>query len=956
MESMCRLLSLTCLSLLLPVLAISADVDGTGARQFAPAEIEFFEKEIRPVLAENCYDCHSGIKAKVGLRLDHRDGWLRGTDYGKVVNPDNPGESRVLKAIRHQPGVKPMPDKGKKLPGEVASRFQQWISMGLPWPDSQTKPSTTNPRQHWSFQPVKKPEIPSGANHPIDAFIRAKLDEKKLPAAARADRQTLYRRLSYNLLGLPPEHDELSAFLNDTASHEKLWPTIIDQFLASPHYGERWARHWMDVARYSDTKGYEAGGRERKFIFSHTYRDWLIRSFNEDMPYDQFIIHQLAAEQIVDWEGADRHHLAALGFISLSKNGNQELVLDDRVDTTFRGLMGLTVSCARCHDHKSDPISTGEYYSLFGIFRNSMEGAQIPIAEPPNTPEYQKYLDDVAALRQKRTDYLNPLFDEVLKKHPKMNRGNEAGLIQKLTPEERKKQRQMNEEVKKFIAKSEMEPDKALIVKDRGNPYQQAIYIRGNPSRRGDIVPPRFLQLGNESLPPPFEAGSGRLELARQIASEDNPLTARVIVNRVWMWHFGEGLVRTVSDFGLEGEPPSHPELLDWLASWFMDNGWSLKKLHRLILTSETWQQQSSNPRNEDWALVDPENRLLWKSFTRRLDFEQMRDSILVASGELNTSLYGRSEKILEPPFTARRTVYAFIDRQNLPSVFRHFDFSNPQETTGKRPETTIPMQALFTMNSEFVMNRASRLSAAVEGSSDPIGELHRKVFAAEPSPEDRQLAESFLSSFDSSDEHPRQNLTGWSYGWGGLREGGNELTFNLFKHWDGKARDWRPRAEYPIKNSPLSYLHIGSSSHPGLGDDHACILRWHAPRKMTIDISGLLERPAVGEGRTGVNLTIHSSRSGVLKTASVRMDQSSVPVATSGIEVEEGEVINFIVDCDGCTSHDTYRWDPAISNSADPGERWKHSVDFAGPKSALNARQAYAQALFNTNRFLFIR
>ena len=953
---MFRVLTLTCLSCFLPVIAHPADGDGSGAKPFPAAGIEFFEKNIRPVLAENCYDCHSGVKARVGLQLDHRDGWLRGTDYGKIVTLENPSESRVLRALRHQPGVKPMPEKGGKLSEEIASDFQEWIAMGLPWPDRPSEPSTSNPREHWSFQPVTTPPVPAGADHPIDAFVRAKMEEKKLPPAPRADRRSLYRRLSYNLLGLPPKHAEQSAFVDDPASHAERWPILIDRFLASPHYGERWARHWMDVARYSDTKGYEAGGRERKFIFSHTYRDWLIRAFNEDIPYDQFIVHQLAAEQVVDWEGANRHHLAALGFISLSKNGKQELIVDDRIDTTFRGLMGLTVSCARCHDHKSDPISTGEYYSLFGIFRNSMEGDQIPIAEPPNTPAYRKYLDDVAALRQKRTDYLKPLFEQVLKRHPKLNPDNEAGLIQKLTPDERKKQRQMSESVEKFIARSEMEPDKALIVKDRNSPYQQAIYIRGNPSRRGDIVPPRFLQLGSETPPPPFEVGSGRLELARQIASPENPLTARVIVNRVWMWHFGEGLVRTVGDFGLEGEPPSHPELLDWLAAWFMDHGWSLKELHRLILTSETWQQQTTNPRAADWSLVDPENRLLWKSFTRRLDFEQMRDSILAVSGELDTALYGRSETILAPPFSDRRTVYAFIDRQNLPSVFRHFDFSNPQETTGKRPQTTIPMQALFTLNSEFVMNRASRLSAAVEASPDPIGELHRRVFAREPSAEDRQLAESFLSSFDSADEAPRQNLTGWSYGWGGLGNGGNELTFNLFEHWDGKARDWRPRAEYPIRNSPLSYLHIGSSSHPGLGDDHACILRWHAPRKMTIEISGELERPAVGKGRTGVNLTIHSSRNGVIHTSGVRVDQASVPVAISGIEVEEGEMIHFIVDCDGDTSHDTYRWDPAISNSDDPGERWKHSVDFAGPKSPLNARQAYAQALFNTNRFLFIR
>ena len=732
---------------------------------------------------------------------------------------------------------------------------------------------------------------------------------------------------------------------------------LIDQFLNSPHYGERWARHWMDVARYSDTKGYEAGGRERKFIYSHTYRDWLIRSFNEDMPFDQFILYQLAAEQLVDWNGPDRAHLAAMGFISLSKNGAENLVLDDRVDTTFRGLMGLTVSCARCHDHKSDPITTGEYYSLYGIFRNSKEAVQPQIADEPDTPEYKQYLKDLAAEKQKRLDFLKPKFAEVKKNHPNIDPNNEPALIAKLSPDDRKKQRQMQENVQKFIAKRAMEPDKALVVKDRSQPLKQNIYIRGNAARKGDIVPPRFLKLASTTEPVAYTKGSGRLELAQDISSIDNPLTARVIVNRIWMWHFGEGIVRTVSDFGIMGEQPTHPELLDWLANWFVENGWSIKKLHRLILTSKTWQQSSENPDKEKWSVMDPENRLLWRSFRRRLDFEQMRDSILQVSGKLDSKMYGRSAEILKPPFHQRRTLYAFIDRQNLPSVFRYFDFSNPQESTGKRPNTTIPMQALFTMNSEFVMAHASQLAGKYAQSEDFVGDLYKAVFAEEPSEQDRILADSFLNGFTKASDSERQNLSGWSYGWGGINKETGELKFHPFKHWDAGKLDWRVKKEYPINDSPLRYVHIGrTGQHPGSGPDHCAIMRWHSPADLKLSISGLIKRPAVGKGKSGVLLNVVSSAQGILQTTRLDVKQPEIPLSLADIAVKKGETIAFVFDCDGDTSFDSFVFDPTLVNVSDPGQRWKMSVDFDGPRTPLTAREAYAQALLNTNRFQFIQ
>ena len=930
-----------------------------GPPEFAAEEIEFFEKEVRPVLVKHCFDCHSGAKAKVGLQLDHREGWLRGSDYHRIVDLKSPGASRVIRAVNHAGGdVKSMPDKGDKLPNHSVAALEKWISLSLPWPGSTKAPVPSDPAKHWSLQPVRAPGVPADAGHPIDYFIRKKLTEKGMAPAPPADRYTAYRRVHFDLLGLPPKFGELQKFVSDPRPDHEAFAALVDHLLGSPHYGERWARHWMDVARYSDTRGYEAGGRERRFVYSYTYRNWLIQSFNEDLPFDQFLLYQLAAEQLVKWDKPEKRHLAALGFISLSKNGRQELVVDDRLDTTFRGTMALTVGCARCHDHKFDPIPTKEYYGLYGVFANSMETVQPEIGDKPKGPAYQAYLNDLAKERKKVDDFLEPKLAELAKKFPNIA-NRRIQLIGKLDRADRRKLQDLQRDVDKFIADRKMEPDKALVVKDRAKPFEQAVFIRGNPQRRGEIAPRRFLSaasLGAE--PKAFQNGSGRLEMARAIADPKNPLTARVIVNRVWMRHFGEGIVRTVSDFGSMGEKPDHPELLDWLANWFIENGWSIKKLHRLILTSQTWRQSAGHPDAAKNMLADPENRLLWRSFRRRLDFEQMRDGMLDVAKNLDNQLYGRTVKILEPPYSNRRSVYAYIDRQNLAPVFRHFDFSNPQETTGKRPNTTIPMQGLFTLNSRFVTEQAANLSKNSEPSEDRIAFLHHAVYAKDPSQQDRLLADSFLKSFNASGAKlPRQNLSGWSYGWGGVDPETGAISFQLFPHWDGAKKEWRIETRYPVPDSPKRYLRIGPEvQHPGLGSGYAAILRWHAPRNMKISIGGVLTRPEVNKGRSGFLISIVSSKAGILLTKKFPVTQRDMEITLGNKEVAEGEIIHFVVDCDKDTAFDSYQWDPIVFNAGNPGERWKFSVDFAGPETPLNAWEAYAQALLNTNRFLFIQ
>lgn len=923
---------------------------------FPPAQIEFFEKEIRPLLADNCLDCHTGVKAKLGLRLDHREGWLKGTDYRTVVNRENPADSLLIHAISHTPGkgVKAMPDKGEKLSDEAIGKLTQWIGMGLPWPEEEVE-VPDDPTSHWSFQPVAPPELPADAGHPIDYLVRNAQAAAGVTPASPADRATLYRRAHFALLGLPPKFEEQQQFVEDPRPDAEAWPELIRHLLASPHHGERWARHWMDVARYSDTKGYEAGGRERRFVYSYTYRDWLIRAFNEDMPYDQFLLYQLAAEQLVDWSGPEKEHLAAMGFLSLSKNGRSELIIDDRIDTTFRGLMALTVACARCHDHKTDPIPTKEYYSLYSIFSNSLDVATPTIGEPKSGPEYEKYLKDLAEKQKVVDDFLEPKLAKIAEENPNIA-NRRIQLVAKLDRADRRELQNKQRVVDKFVADAGMEPDKAIILKEKEKPSGHAVFIRGNPARRGEPVQRHFLSIASEGEPPVYDKGGGRLQMAQDIAAANNPLTARNIVNRVWMWHFGEGIVRTVDDFGITGEKPDHPELLEFLAHWFVENGWSIKKLHELILTSETWRQQSVNPKQEKNLLADPENRLLWKFDRKRLELEQMRDAVLDVSGNLSNEMYGRAVRILEPPYSNRRSVYAFIDRQNLNPVFRTFDFSNPQESTGKRPDTTIPMQALFTLNSDFMQNHAALLAKGARKQEDGVAYLHRTVFAKDPSEGDRQLADSFLTAFDSemSALGPRQTNTEWSYGWGHFDPESKQVHFQPYPHWTGSR--WQIAAQHPLKDDPRSYLYADAGrTHPGNTAKQSAIYQWRAPEDMRVSIRGVIERSAKGKGN-GVRVLIASERGGLHFDRLLDPSRETLPTVVEEVSLKENEGLYFLVDPhENNASFDSVQWSPQVIDLDGRWPKWGLAESFSGPATPANAWSAYAHALLNTNRFLFI-
>jgi len=926
---------------------------------FSAEQIEFFEKEVRPLLAESCLDCHTGTKAKVGLELNHREGWLSGSDYRKVVDLEKPGESILIKAVLHtgEKGIKSMPEKGEKLSADAVAKLTTWIGMGLPWPAYDEAEKATDPSQHWSFQPVKPEALPADAGNPIDYFVHKAQVAAGVVPAPRADRYTLYRRAHFALLGLPPKYAEIERFITDPKKHEEVWPALVDQLLATPQYGERWARLWMDVARYADTKGYEGAGRERRFIYSYTYRDWLIRSMNEDLPYDQFLLYQLAAEQIVDPATPDKKHLAALGFLSLSRNGSQDEILDDRVDTTFRGTMALTVSCAKCHDHKFDPISTKEYYSIYGIFLNSLAQETPVIGEPKLGPEYDKYLADLAVVQKEVDDFLKPVLEKIAKENPALAAQPDK-LKAKIDREDRRKLNTLEGKVQKFIADAGMEADKAIILKDRAQPINQHVFIRGNAGRPGELAPRQFLAIASEGgVPKEFTKGSGRLEMAKAIVDPGNPLTARNIVNRVWMWHFGEGIVRTIDDFGLQGERPDHPELLDWLANWFIENDWSLKKLHRLILTSETWQQQSVNEKATENMLVDSENRLLWKFKKKRLELEQMRDGMLDVADNLDREMFGRPVNILEPPFANRRSVYAFIDRQNLNPTFRNFDFSNPQETTGKRPSTTIPMQALFTLNNPFVQDQGEILAKKTSAAEDRIAQLHRAVFAKAPSESDRQLAESFVTLFEAETAGmgKRQTNTEWSYGWGNVDETTGKVTFQPFQHWIKET--WQVGKERPLKDNPLSYLSADANgnSHPGSTEKESLIYEWRAPADLRVAVNGVVLRFNVGKGN-GVRVKVATSSGGIVFDQILDPAKDKLVVKIPELKIASHEAIYFIVDPrEKDSSFDSIRWNPELTDLDNRWPKWELAESYSGPATPASAWGAYAQALLNTNRFLFI-
>jgi hypothetical protein len=719
------------------------------AAELSPAQLQFFENRIRPVLAENCYKCHSqqAEKIKGGFLLDTREGLLKGGDTGPAIVPGDPESSLLIKAIRYTDLDLQMPPKGKKLPDEVIANLTMWIKMGAPDPRDATaaqKAWADSGKNHWAWQPLRKPPVPEVKDSawpktPVDNFILAKLQEKGLKPNPPADKRTLIRRVTFDLIGLPPTAKEVDDFLNDDSPDA--FAKVVDRLLASPHYGERWGRHWLDVARYSDTKGQIRRQREDpNYPYAWTYRDYVIRSFNEDKPYNLFVIEQLAADKLPA-TARNPTNLCALGFLTV---GDRFLempndIINDRVDVVTKGFLGLTVTCARCHDHKFDPIPTKDYYSLFGVFANCVEPQFEPVVEQNvGGPEYADYYKQRMDLER---DQL-----AIQEKFREMRRTKNREGLRQLVREERENQQK--------IARLEMThpgaPPRAMVVHDLLRPRPQAVFVRGDAGNKGPIVPRQFLELLSVNARPAFTNGSGRLDLAWAIVSKSNPLTPRVMMNRLWLHHFGEGFVSTPDDLGTRSEPPSHRELLDYLASRFVDEGWSLKKMHRLLLLSSVYLESSaSNPR---FAQIDPNNRLLWRANIRRLEFEALRDSLLAIGGDLDQTMYGRPVDIEKEPFSTRRSIYGRVDRSDVAEVLINFDFANPDLETGRRHETTVPQQALFLMNSPLVIEQAKRLVALPEftactNETARVDFLYERIYQRPPSADETSLGLDFVAN-----------------------------------------------------------------------------------------------------------------------------------------------------------------------------------------------------------------
>jgi mono/diheme cytochrome c family protein len=930
-----------------------------------PEQLEFFEKQVRPVLVEQCYKCHGPEKQKGELRLDSREAILKGADTGPVVVLGDPAKSSLIKSIRHE-GESKMPEKAPKMPEAQISALSEWVKMGLPWPATDPKAAggiAAFAKTHWAFQPIRPPAIPAvkdaahWAQSDLDRFVLAKLEPKNLPPSPAADRYTLLRRATFAITGLPPTAKEAEDFQKDPAPLRDALGKVVDRLLASPRYGERWGRHWLDVARYADHRGYLAGNDSREYPFAWTYRDWVIRSLNEDLPYDKFLVKQLAAD--VPGSGGSPDDLAALGFLTLGRRflNDQTLIIDDRMDVTIRGTMGLTIGCARCHDHKFDPISAKDYYALYGVFASCDEekdpGKLPQLPGGKTSAEYDKLRaqkqDDIRAFEVRSAKDISTeiLVGTGFAIHLPAEAVAPLGRNRQLT----RKYGDARKELEAKLAKVELNPGaapRAHVLTDKPKPITPRVFIRGNPGRPGEEVPRRFLSLfGGEARP--FTQGSGRLELAQAITAKENPLTARVIVNRVWMHHFGLGLVRTPGDFGAKSDTPANPELLDYLAAKFVAEGWSLKKLHREILLSGTWMQTSDF--RADGEKIDPDNRLLWRQTRQRLNWEALHDSLLAAAGELDGTMFGRPVQIFQSPFPKRRAIYGYIDRQNLPGTLRTFDFASPDLMNPQRMTTSVPQQALYMMNSPFVLAQASALTDGPEFASTSMEEaqvqlLYQNVFARRATPGEVAAALNFVQRASVQGQESASPL--WQFGYGNFNPATKAVQFTPLPHWTGSA--WQGGGKLP--DAKLGWCTLNADGgHPGR--DLAVIRRFTAPRDMVVELSGEVNRPApVGNG---VLARIVTNRQGQLAEW---VAEATGPAASpvKRLDLKAGEVVDFIIESRGDENSDSYTWIAQLR--ATDGMVYGTQSAFRGPKpkqTPLSPWEKYAQVLLETNEFSFV-
>ena len=789
------------------ILVLAAAAASTGMAPPSAEGIEFFEKSVRPVLVANCSGCHSATASKVrgGLRVDSLESLLAGGDSGPAIVPGDPDASLLVKAIRYRDPDTEMPPKGK-LPEEAIKAIERWVAMGAPHPDSVEAPAGSPPastidlergRGFWAYKPPVRTEPPATKDAawpagPVDRFILAGLEAAGLRPQPDADRSTLARRVSFGLTGLPPSPEELELFLKDRAPDA--YERFVDRLLASPDFGERWGRHWLDVARYA-----ESSGKESNILYPHAwrYRDYVIDSFASDKPFDEFLREQIAGDLLPAADDDERaEHLVATGYLAIGPKGHNTRgkqqfradLVDEQIDAIGQGLLATTIACARCHDHKFDPIPQRDYYAMAGIFLSTETAygtyqvpgndhpsavLQLPAgADVPNGPsmpgplrravlgQRERASEDkemLAELRQKARDARRPGSGVTLTAQ------EQARLVRARSADGR--ERASGDLLARFAEDGTATERNRLAmgVREMPRPTDARLLARGELTSPGESVPRGFPQVLGAGDAPRIRSGSGRRELADWIASRGNPLTARVWANRVWLHVFGRPIVATPDNFGASGAQPSHPELLDWLAVEFMEGGWSTKRLVRTLVLSRTYRMGSDADRTA--MEKDPDNRLLWRMPSRRLEAEAIRDAMLQAAGTLErkrpvgspvnyfegsdrlpvvTNLIGADRPV--------RSVYLPVLRDHVDEMLDVFDFAEPAFVSGDRDETSVPTQALFMMNDERVLAAstamARRVMAGAESEADRVRLAFAIALGRAPSASESSAARKFLREF----------------------------------------------------------------------------------------------------------------------------------------------------------------------------------------------------------------
>ncbi len=897
-------------------------------------QAEFFEKKIRPLLAANCAKCHNPNAKVAELDLTTAEGFARGGESGALINKEHPEESRLLKVIGYDDKLK-MPPTGKMKDADIAS-ITEWVKAGAVWPsakpvvaETKTAPKSTREfteeeKKFWAYQPLANPSVPKVKNSawvksPVDAFILAKLEEKNLRPAPPADKMTLLRRATYDLTGLPPTEQEIKDFLADASP--KAFEKVVDRLLASPRYGEKWGRHWLDVARYADSTGND---EDHRYPHAWKYRDYVIDSFNSDVPYDQFLREQIAGDLLPAKDGGEvnRRGIIATGFLALGAKAVAQQdktkmlydVYDEQVDVTSKAFLGLTMACARCHNHKFDALLTKDYYSMINIFASTRSFSNPDshvsgLLEKPLVPktEWEKYqadrkehqakqqkaqgeIEDIVdsvrepaakqlALRtadfmlaahkvyndnakpediaeqtklpvevlkrwvnalkpqdltpqhllewrnarpdkltevaqsyqQQFQTRLNEWLEEMVKwraaekaaepgkkKSPQSKPAFEAGDDRffhsvyfagdgpfavsakdkaRFSAEQNLRIAELQKEIETLKKSAPAEPELACAIED-GEPVAQKVFVRGDYNNPGEEAPKAFPAILSSFDTKPNFTGSGRLQLAEWLTQPEHPLTSRVMTNRIWQWHFGEGIVRTPDNFGKTGDKPSHPELLDFLSREFVKRGWSIKSMHRLLMLSSTYQMSSANQTLAD--NTDTDNRLMTRFNRRRLSVEELRDGLLAIDGSIDLTMGGTLQKgrgtdgennqgrlSLNPEKQKRRTVYIQLRRANLPTLLNLFDFGDATSVTGKRLLTNVSTQALFWLNSEFLTDRSASLaktllSDASLNDSARVESLYRRVLNRQAEKSELDQALKYIAAFKQKASGENADAKAW--------------------------------------------------------------------------------------------------------------------------------------------------------------------------------------------------